>query len=569
MNSLWPTTLRISCRNTRTIFQTCQKVDSLAARLVHGYARTYSNSPIPFRQAGSLGLEQARTIWRGASASNALGCPRRTFASKRIVNRFDQLPRNYKDDVGLAYRETPLSKEEAREIFQNQADARMANQILRVLHGRRVAGTLSDPSMKLYGTETMVVKTALAWLRKNVPVNEVESAGLRAEQELAHMEADIISDAERIGIYKPNLKGQTKDVSGKDIYAPNSTPRENVYGEGAFDKVRKANEKKWEEEQAAAAAKRKKEAEETGQNTGTLEVLAEKSKVELRRPGENPWLKHYLEKAKFLPDEPLRMSPIQRLWPSLLATIAVVLGSLVFTEVYTPPKTKDRLWPDMPPAAATIIGIVLINTVFFVAWRFPPALRFMNKNAMFYPGYPKVTGLLGSVFSHQSLQHYATNMVVLWWVGTRLHDEIGRANFLAVYMSAGTLGGLSSLAFWTMKNSFISSSLGASGAVCGIIACYLMLNSSEKVTLFGVFPPENWPSISGMVLLMLLVATDLYGIRNHSKKITIDHANHLGGYAAGIAGAWLLKMKIGRQKEAEIERRKNLSFIDKIREGRV
>lgn len=569
MNSLWPATSRISCLNPRTIFQTCQKVDSLAVRLVRGYSRTYSNPSIPYPQGGSLAWEQGRTIWRGSSVLNALGFPRRTFASKRIVNRFDQLPRNYKDDVGLAYRETPLSEKEAREIFQNQVDAGMANKILRILHGRRVAGTLDDPSMKLHNTETRVVNTALAWLRKNVPVNEVESAGLRAEQELAQIEADIVSDAERIGLYKPNSKEPSKATKGSDIYAPNSRPMEKVYVEGAFEKVRKANEKKWEEEQAAVEAKRKKQAEEIGQNTGTLEVLTERSKVELRRPGENPWLKHYLEKAKFLPDEPLQMTPIKRIWPSLLATIAVILGSLVLVEVYTPPKRKDRLWPDMPPSAATIIGIILLNTVFFVAWRFPPALRFMNKNAMFYPGYPKVTGLLGSIFSHQSLQHYAANMVVLWWVGTRLHDEIGRANFLAVYMSAGTLGGLSSLMFWTLKNSFISSSLGASGAVCGIIACYLILNSSEKITLFGVFPPEGWPSISGMVFLMLLVATDLYGIRKHSKKITIDHANHLGGYAAGIAGAGLLRMKIKRQKEAEIERRKNMGFIDKIKEGKI
>ena len=36
------------------------------------------------------------------------------------------------------------------------------------------------------------------------PVNEVENAGLRAEEELRAMEQDIVADAERIGLYKPN-----------------------------------------------------------------------------------------------------------------------------------------------------------------------------------------------------------------------------------------------------------------------------------------------------------------------------------------------------------------------------
>jgi rhomboid-like protein len=569
MNSLWPAVPRIPCLNTRTTFQTCRKVDSLAARLAHCSARTYSTPVISGRKGTILLLrrDQEKGAWRGSPIFNGLGFSTRTYASKHIITKFEQLPQGYKDQDGLAYRETPLSKEEVAELFNNQVHAAMANKILRVLHGRRVAGTLEDPSMSLPSVETGAVKVALAWLRKNVPVDEVECAGLRAEQELAAMESEIVSDAERIGLYKSNSKSRSKVSKSANRHAPNSTLRKDVYGESGLDKIRKLNEKKWEEEQAAEK-KRQKQAAEINHNTGTLETLGARSSVELRRPGENPWLKYYLERAKILPDKPLEMSVMQRISPSLLLTVGVILASLVFVAVYKPPKRADRLWPDMPPSAATITSIILINTVVLVAWRFPPALRLLNKNFMFYPGYPRAMALIGCMFSHQTLIHFASNMAVLWFVGVRLHDEIGRANFLAVYMSSGALGGLASLMFWTLKSSFVSSHLGASGAVCGIIACYLMLNGSEKITLFGVFPPENWPSISAMAFLAVLVGFDVIGLRNHNKKITIDHWNHLGGYACGAAAGQVLAMRIRRRKEAEMERRKNMGFIDRVKEGR-
>jgi rhomboid-like protein len=160
-------------------------------------------------------------------------------------------------------------------------------------------------------------------------------------------------------------------------------------------------------------------------------------------------------------------------------------------------------------------------------------------------------------------------MAVLWFAGWRLHDEIGRANFLAVYMSAGMLGSFVSLTSWVLRNSFVSSSLGASGAISGVIACYLMLIGNEKVTLFGIFPPEGWPSMSALTFLMLMISLDIFGLSKHNKIITADHWAHLGGYGGGIAAAQLLNMRAKRKREMEMERRKNLGIVDKIKEGRL
>ena len=56
-------------------------------------------------------------------------------------------------------------------------------------------------------------------------------------------------------------------------------------------------------------------------------------------------------------------------------------------------------------------------------------------------------------------------------------DEIGRGNFLAVYVSCGVISSFMALLVPVLRRNFAISSLGASGAVCGIVATYFTLNS--------------------------------------------------------------------------------------------
>ena len=562
MNCLWPATSRLSCSKTRTIFQTCHRFDSLVARLVNRSIHPYSTYPFQFQNKASIILARRPSIWQG-SGSYKFQHATRAFASQRVVTQFEQLPRDYSDEDGLSFRAKPLSHEETEAIFGKIIDANTANRILRILHGRRVAGTLSDPSIAnttIY--EQTAWQTALLWLRKNVPVDEVLCAGLRAEQELAEMEAEIVSDAERMGLYKPNSEAEKRNLSQTDSKA------KSVYGESGLDAIRKTKESELDEKEIALA-NRVKQVDEIRQNTGSLEKVSARYQVELPRPNENPKLKYYLERAKVLPNTPPEMNMFQRLWPSGLLILSFVAACYLFTQVYTPPKPSSRLWPDMPPSAATIIGLIILNSIVLGAWRMPPLFRVLNKYFITVPGYPRPLSLIGNIFSHQTLSHFAVNMVVLWFVGTRLHDEVGRANFLAIYLSCGALGSFASLTSWVIRNNFVSSSLGASGALSGMIACYLLLNGSEKITLFGVFPPENWPSISAMSFLGILIGLDILGLTRVNRIVTIDHWAHLGGYLSGIGAAELLKMKAKQRKAIEMERRKHMGLIDRIKEGRV
>ena len=58
-----------------------------------------------------------------------------------------------------------------------------------------------------------------------------------------------------------------------------------------------------------------------------------------------------------------------------------------------------------------------------------------------------------------------------------VHDDIGRGNFLALYLSSGVLGSFASLSYCVARSFFHVSSLGASGAMAGVVGAWCILNS--------------------------------------------------------------------------------------------
>lgn len=568
MNCLWPAASRISGIQPRTIFQSCRKIDSLAGRLASRSVRPYSISISPSRrrEVEVWRKEQLGRIHNASSSAPRFWIGIRTFASGRagIITDFEDLPKDYSDEKGLKFREKPFTAKDTLEVFGKGIDANSANRLLRVLHGRRVAGTLEDPDTPsiLSTWEIRAQKIGLSWLREHVPVDEVRNYGLRAEKELQEMEAEIIADSERIGIYKPNPG---------EILEPNSQkPKKghSVYGESGLDAIRKQKQKEEDEREAAEEAARQAQAEEIRHNTGTLEPISASRRVELRRPGENKWLQYYIERSKILPNTPPEMTWFQRLWPSALVLCGVLAFSFIFPLVYTPPKNSQRMFPDIPPAAATVLGLISINAFVFLLWRFPPAFRMLNKYFITVPGYPQALSLIGNVFSHQALSHLTVNMLVLYFVGSRLDDQVGRANFLSIYLACGAIGSFASLTSYVVRSNFVTSSLGASGALSGIIAAYLWLNKDQPTSFFGLdlsgWAPPLW------VPLVLIIGLDVFALTKWNKApITLDHWAHLGGYASGIGAAELLKYRQRQRREAELERRRNLGVVDRIKEGRL
>jgi rhomboid-like protein len=546
---------RILCSSPRALPK-CQRLDGHIVKFAYFPVRPYSISSTPFRRRRtSILAELAFPETFRQHGRPLFNFPRsiRTFATSRVITRYEDVPSNYKDGEGLPFRTKSLSKEETIAIFGRGMDAGMANRVLRILHGRRVAGTLADPSLRLpaSGYDDRIKKLALSWLRKHVPVDEEDAAGKRAEFELEEIEAEILADSERLGLYKPNSGEAVQKGKG----------RKSIYGESGLDAIREASEQRWLAEEKEKELARNKQAEEVRQNTGTLATRnTVDSRVELKQRGEHPWLKYYLERARVLPEVPPEMSPLQRLWPSGLVALAVIVGSLIFAQVYIPPSNAGRLWPDIPPAAATLIALIAMNSVVFVGWHFPPAFRLLNKYFISVPGYPRALAVLGNTFSHQATSHFFLNMLVFWFMGTRLHDDVGRANFLAIYLSSAVIASFASLTVFAFKKHFVTSSLGASGAIAGVTAAYLSLHARDYFKVFGL-PPDPLPGIPGWFLLIPIIVPDFYGLRRVGKVGgKYDHYAHLAGFATGFVGAAAVRKSV-RDRQAALERGRSRMLV--------
>jgi rhomboid-like protein len=160
----------------------------------------------------------------------------------------------------------------------------------------------------------------------------------------------------------------------------------------------------------------------------------------------------------------------------VLFAIAVTYGSYLFAVTWTAPDQEKRLMPSEPLSRATYYGILGINVGVFLLWRFPPAWRILNRYFINVSAVVRPLSLLGNIFSHQTLGHLATNMILLYLIGMKVHEQMGRGDFLALYISSGVIASVASLIHTVGRGLLTSSSLGASGAGMGIVAAFCTAN---------------------------------------------------------------------------------------------
>ncbi len=93
-------------------------------------------------------------------------------------------------------------------------------------------------------------------------------------------------------------------------------------------------------------------------------------------------------------------------------------------------------------------------------------------------GIPTALTLLTAMFTHAGLLHLGGNMLFLWIFGNNVEDSMGRVRFVAFYL----LGGLAAIALQTaIGPDEVVPTLGASGAVAGILGGYILLFPRAKV----------------------------------------------------------------------------------------
>lgn len=475
----------------------------------------------------------------------------RTIFSSKVITHYVDLPPNYTDQEGLPFRKRDLETHEVIELFGPTVSTAAANQLLRILHGRRVAGTLEDPTLQANTAQfpKKMQAVALDYLRKHVPVDEIANAGLRAEDELAALEnPDAEAEAAKPSSeLPPKSKFKLyKDAEGQD--------KRSVYGESQLDKIRAQNRAKWEAKlKQEEEERRKREAEEKHGKPGSLQVVDEaprRGMARIQMPPPSPALQRYAARATSTLTEPPKMPAWKRLLPSALFALMVTGLVAAYAEFYRPPKRADRWFPDIPPAAATVGALVLLNVLGWVAWKIPPIWPLLNRYFLIDVAVPRASQVVWAMFSHQKLVHLGANMIALWVLGTRLHDDVGRGTFLAVYLASGAIGAVGTLTRAVLTKQLATTSLGASGSVYGVMATYLWMHRFEAFRILGL-PPPPIEGFQGITFLALAVGMEL-SILLARRVVVTDVAAHMTGMAVGVGVAHLLeKKKEARQRARE------------------
>lgn len=183
-----------------------------------------------------------------------------------------------------------------------------------------------------------------------------------------------------------------------------------------------------------------------------------------------------------------------------------------------------------------IIGICLATYILELIWgQFVYYIAFNPAYALNMPWQ-----FITSLFAHGSFMHLFINMYVLFFFGTKLENWVGSSNFLKVFFISGVVGNIAHLVY----SSFLGYpviSMGASGAVCGILGALTILEPDMKIMLFPIPIPINLST--AMVLFVIFeIACILFSILP-----TIGHDAHLGGLFAGLLIGKMLEKKYKNQ----------------------
>jgi membrane associated rhomboid family serine protease len=101
---------------------------------------------------------------------------------------------------------------------------------------------------------------------------------------------------------------------------------------------------------------------------------------------------------------------------------------------------------------------------------------------------PEILTLITSQFLHGGFAHIAGNMLFLWIFGNNVEDQLGHIKYLIFYLACGVLAGLTQ---WFFSQGSQVPSLGASGAIAGVMGAYIIRFPTANVrTLIpiGIFP---------------------------------------------------------------------------------
>jgi len=159
--------------------------------------------------------------------------------------------------------------------------------------------------------------------------------------------------------------------------------------------------------------------------------------------------------------------------------------------------------------------------------------------------------LLTAMFMHGGLMHLGGNMWFLWIFGDNIEDDLGRVRYIVFYLLTGLVASLSHVFLNMSGESSQIPSLGASGAISGVMGAYLLLHTHRQVTVLLFRIVTQVPGFVAVGLWFVFQIISGFGLLGGMETGGVAYSAHIGGF---IAGAALAKpFMIGRAVPAAYE----------------
>jgi membrane associated rhomboid family serine protease len=185
-----------------------------------------------------------------------------------------------------------------------------------------------------------------------------------------------------------------------------------------------------------------------------------------------------------------------------------------------------------PRVTPVVKGLLIANTAVFVLQQilFVSSLAGLERFFILFGLAPDLVMTRGFIwqpitymFLHGGVWHLALNMLMLWMFGSELETAWGSRKFLNYYLICGVGAAVTTAIF-----DFHSRSIGASGAVFGLLLAFGMLFPRRVILLWMIFP------IQARYLVWLCAGIEFLSVINmQAASDGIAHWAHLGGMLFG------------------------------------
>ncbi len=166
--------------------------------------------------------------------------------------------------------------------------------------------------------------------------------------------------------------------------------------------------------------------------------------------------------------------------------------------------------------------------------------------------------LVTSMFMHGGWLHLGGNMLFLFIFGDNVEHFVGRVPYLLFYLAAGLLASAAQIA---IDPDSPVPTLGASGAISGVLGAYIVLFPSNKVTVLLFRLITQVPAVVAIGMWAVLQFINGFGAFVATEETVggVAYMAHIGGFVAGFAAGFLFRGLFGKppppQRWAQTRRR--------------